>query len=131
MPPARRGPEALLCSRFAVLSYRPMSERRRNQHSDGGVATATRTERKLKQPKMYKVLLLNDDYTTMEFVVYVLQSIFQRPETEAVQIMLHVHRKGIGVAGVYPHEIAETRVAQVEALAREHEYPLRCRLEEA
>lgn len=108
-----------------------MSERRHNQDGDAGVATATRTERKLREPKMYKVLLLNDDYTTMEFVVYVLQCVFQRPETAAVQIMLHVHQHGIGVAGVYPHQIAETRVAQVEALAREHEYPLRCRLEEA
>jgi len=75
--------------------------------------------------------LLNDDYTTMEFVVYVLQSIFRLPEAEAVQIMLHVHKNGMGVAGVYPREIAEMRVAQVEGLARQHEYPLRCNLEEA
>lgn len=108
-----------------------MSERRQNQAGDAGVATATRTERKLKEPKMYKVLLLNDDYTTMEFVVYILQSVFQRTEVDAVQIMLHVHQNGIGVAGVYPYQIAETRVVQVEALAREHEFPLRCRLEEA
>jgi ATP-dependent Clp protease adaptor protein ClpS len=118
----RAGGGAILCG---------MSERRRNQEGNAGVATATRTERKLEQPKMYKVLLLNDDYTTMEFVVYVLQSVFQRPETEAVQIMLHVHQNGVGVAGVYPYQIAETRVAQVETLAHEHEYPLRCRLEEA
>jgi ATP-dependent Clp protease adaptor protein ClpS len=95
------------------------------------VVTSTRTERKLKTPRLYKVLLLNDDYTTMEFVVYVLQSIFRLPEAEAVQIMLHVHKNGMGVAGVYPRQIAETRVAQVEALARQHEYPLRCNLEEA
>ena len=108
-----------------------MSERRQGETDDVGVVTSTRTERKLKTPKLYKVLLLNDDYTTMEFVVYVLQSIFHLPESEAVQIMLHVHKNGMGVAGVYPHEIAETRVAQVEALAREHEYPLRCSMEEA
>ncbi len=108
-----------------------MSERREDQLGDLGVGTQTRTERKLKKPKQYKVLLLNDDYTTMEFVVYVLQSIFRRSETDAVQIMLHVHRNGSGVAGVYTYEVAETRVTQVEALAREYEYPLRCRMEEA
>ncbi|MFN8625610.1 MAG: ATP-dependent Clp protease adapter ClpS [Candidatus Binatia bacterium] len=108
-----------------------MGERREDLESDVGVATTTKVKRKLKEPQMYKVLLLNDDYTTMEFVVFVLQSIFQRPNAEAVQIMLHVHKTGMGVAGVYPHEIAETRVAQVEAAAREFEFPLRCRLEEA
>ncbi len=108
-----------------------MGERRHGQPEDVGVETVPRTERKLKTPKMYKVLLLNDDYTTMELVVYVLQSIFRLSETDAVQIMLHVHKNGMGVAGVYPREIAETRVAQVEALAREYEYPLRCSLDEA
>jgi ATP-dependent Clp protease adaptor protein ClpS len=95
------------------------------------VVTERRTERKLKKPKMYKVLLHNDDYTTMEFVVYVLQSIFHRSEADAVQIMLHVHRNGVGVAGVYTYEIAETRVVQVETLAKQNEFPLRCSLEEA
>jgi len=96
-----------------------------------GVATDTRTEKKLKKPAMFKVLLHNDDYTTMEFVVYVLQAIFHHEETKAVQIMLHVHKSGIGVAGVYTREIAETRVSQVEDLARENEFPLRCSIEEA
>jgi ATP-dependent Clp protease adaptor protein ClpS len=105
-----------------------MSDQRRD---DAGVVTDTRTERKLKRPKMYKVLLHNDDYTTMEFVVYILQNIFRRSETDAVQIMLHVHKNGIGVAGVYTYEVAETRVTQVEALARQHEFPLRCSVEEA
>jgi ATP-dependent Clp protease adaptor protein ClpS len=105
--------------------------RRPRTEDESGVATDTRTEKKLQKPKMYKVLLHNDDYTTMEFVVYVLQAIFHHDETQAVQIMLHVHKSGIGVAGVYTREIAETRVSQVEALAREHEYPLRCSLEEA
>jgi ATP-dependent Clp protease adaptor protein ClpS len=108
-----------------------MGERRQGESDDVEVVTSTRTERKLKTPRLYKVLLLNDDYTTMEFVVYVLQSIFRLPEAEAVQVMLHVHKNGTGVAGVYPRQIAETRVAQVEALARQHEYPLRCNLEEA
>jgi ATP-dependent Clp protease adaptor protein ClpS len=96
-----------------------------------GVVTQTRTERKLQKPRMYKVLLHNDDYTTMEFVVFVLQSVFHRSETDAVQIMLHVHKTGLGVAGVYTREVAESRIAQVDALARAHEHPLRCSMEEA
>ena len=107
-----------------------MSERR-PEDQEPGVVTKTRTERKLQKPKLYKVLLHNDDYTTMEFVVYVLMSVFHRSETDAVQIMLHVHRNGIGVAGVYTREVAEARVSQVEGLARQHEFPLRCSLEEA
>ena len=108
-----------------------MAEERPRGGADVGVATRTRTERKLKKPTLYKVLLHNDDYTTMEFVVFVLQHVFQRSETDAVQIMLHVHKNGIGVAGVYPYEFAETRVAQVDGLARQHEFPLRCTMEEA
>lgn len=108
-----------------------MGNAQRPRQANGETASETRTERKLAKPKLYKVLLHNDDYTTMEFVVYILQSVFHRSATEAVQIMLHVHRTGAGVAGVYPRDIAETRVAQVESLAREHEFPLRCSLEEA
>jgi ATP-dependent Clp protease adaptor protein ClpS len=107
-----------------------MSERR--TRDDGtGVAIDTRTERRVQKPKMFKVLLHNDDYTTMEFVVYVLQGVFHRSETDAMQIMLHVHKHGIGVAGVYTREVAESRIAQVESLARAHEFPLRCSMEEA
>jgi len=91
----------------------------------------TKTKKKLKKPPLYKVLLHNDDYTTMEFVVYVLQSVFQKPHTEATQIMLHVHRNGFGVAGVYTHEVAETKVSAVEFLARQHDCPLKCSMEEA
>ena len=91
----------------------------------------TETEKKLKRPPLYKVLLHNDDYTTKEFVVQILQYVFHREQTEAVQIMLHVHRKGIGVAGVYTYEIAETKVTLVESLARQHEYPLKCTMEAA
>ncbi len=106
-----------------------MSERENER--EVGVVTRTRTEKKLKTPKLYKVLLHNDDYTTMEFVVFVLKTIFNHSEPKATQIMLHVHRQGIGVAGLYPYEIAETRVAEVHALSRQHEFPLRCSLEEA
>jgi ATP-dependent Clp protease adaptor protein ClpS len=96
---------------------------------DHGVVTES--EKKLKPPAMYKVLLHNDDYTTMEFVVHVLESVFLRSRAVATEIMLHVHRNGIGVAGVYPYDVAETKIAVVEALAREHEFPLKCSLEEA
>ena len=99
----------------------------------GGSATKvrTKTEQKVEKPRLYKVLLHNDDYTTMEFVVFVLMSVFHHQETEATQIMLHVHKKGIGVAGVYTKEIAETRIGQVHDLAKEHDFPLRCSMEEA
>lgn len=96
---------------------------------EGDTAVATETEKKLKRPRLYKVLLHNDDYTTMEFVVYVLTTIYHHPEEKAVQIMLHVHQHGVGVAGVYSFEIAETKVQKTMELAREHEYPLRCTME--
>jgi ATP-dependent Clp protease adaptor protein ClpS len=108
-----------------------MSREREGRDDGPGVAVERRTKPKLKKPRMYKVLLHNDDYTTMEFVVFVLQGIFHHSEAEAMQIMLHVHKNGIGVAGVYTREIAETRIGQVEALARRHEYPLRCSMDEA
>ena len=98
---------------------------------DGGASTKTRTEQKTAKPRLYKVLLHNDDYTTMEFVVFVLMSVFHHEETTATQIMLHVHKKGVGVAGVYTKEIAETRIVRVHELAKEHEFPLRCSMEEA
>jgi ATP-dependent Clp protease adaptor protein ClpS len=91
----------------------------------------TETKKKLKKPPLYKVLLHNDDYTTKEFVVQILQYVFHKDATEAVQIMLHVHKKGIGVAGVYTYEVAETKVALVDSLAKQNEYPLKCTIEEA
>jgi ATP-dependent Clp protease adaptor protein ClpS len=89
------------------------------EQGDVKVAERTETKEKLARPRRYKVLLHNDDYTTMEFVVWVLQSVFNHDETMATQIMLHVHRTGMGVAGVYSRDVAETRVAQVDALARD------------
>src|SRR5256712_10027083 len=94
-------------------------------------AIITETEKKLKKPPLYKILLHNNDYTTKEFVVQILQYVFHKEHTTAVQIMLHVHKKGIGVAGVYTYEVAETKVALVESLARQNEYPLKCTMEEA
>lgn len=89
----------------------------------------TRTEKRVKEPSLYKVLLLNDDFTPMEFVVDLLIKFFQKPFEEATQIMLNVHEQGIGVCGVYPREIAETKVMQVHHHARNHNHPLRCRME--
>jgi ATP-dependent Clp protease adaptor protein ClpS len=85
---------------------------------------------KVEQPPLFKVLLHNDDYTTMDFVVWVLQSIFSMPEEQAIQIMLNVHVKGIGVAGIYTYEVAEMKVERTTALAREHEFPLLCTMEQ-
>jgi ATP-dependent Clp protease adaptor protein ClpS len=86
---------------------------------------------RLKRPAMYRVVLLNDDYTPMEFVVQILEMIFSMNRTAATRVMLEVHTKGRGIAGVYTYEIAETRVAQVNGYARQHQHPLLCTMEEA
>ncbi|MCX6558394.1 MAG: ATP-dependent Clp protease adapter ClpS [Candidatus Aminicenantes bacterium] len=88
-------------------------------------------ETEIREPKMYRVVLHNDHFTTMEFVVEILVKIFHKPAQEATQIMLDVHRRGSGNCGVYSLDIARTKVAQVHALARQHEFPLRCSYEEA
>ena len=103
-----------------------MSEHQRDLYRD----VVVETEKKLKRPSLFKVLLHNDDYTTKEFVVQILEYVFHKDNTEAVQIMLHVHRTGIGVAGVYTYEVAETKVKTVEGLARQYEFPLKCSIEE-
>ena len=92
-----------------------------------GALTLTRA--RTKKPSMYKVLMLNDDYTPMEFVVDVLQHIFQKNREEATQIMLHVHQKGVGICGVYTYEVAETKVTQTVDYARKNQHPLQCTLE--
>ena len=84
---------------------------------------------KTRKPTMYKVLMLNDDYTPMEFVVHVLERFFQKNREEATRIMLHVHRRGVGVCGVYTYEVAETKVTQVMDLARQNQHPLQCTIE--
>ena len=94
-----------------------------------GTGIVTKTRPKTKKPSLYKVLILNDDYTPMEFVVHVLERFFAKPREEAVQIMLHVHRHGVGICGVYTFEVAETKVAQVIELARRHQHPLQCTME--
>lgn len=91
--------------------------------------TATKTRPRAKRPSLYRVLLLNDDYTPMEFVVLVLQDVFNKSREEAMQIMLHVHHKGVGECGVYPFEVAETKVTRVMDTARKNQHPLQCVME--
>jgi ATP-dependent Clp protease adaptor protein ClpS len=91
--------------------------------------TITKTRPKTKRPSLYRVLLLNDDYTPMEFVVLVLQDVFNKSREEAMQIMLHVHQKGVGECGVYPYEVAETKVTRVMDTARKNQHPLQCVME--
>ncbi len=92
-------------------------------------ALRERSAQQTGEPPLYNVLLLNDDYTTMDFVVHILEKVFHKPPAEAVQVMLHVHKEGVGLAGVYTREIAETKVDAVHALAQENEFPLKCILE--
>ena len=105
-----------------------MADKNRNK-TDGQTGVITRTAPKTKKPSMYKVLLLNDDYTPMEFVVHVLERFFNKARDEATRIMLHVHQKGIGICGVYTFEVAETKVTQVMDFARQHHHPLQCTME--
>jgi ATP-dependent Clp protease adaptor protein ClpS len=104
-----------------------------NGTGQGGIVTERRTKEqtKTKRPALYKVILLNDDYTPMEFVVEILKTVFHKAHAEATRIMLYVHQNGMGVAGVYPYEVAETHVRTVEELARQNEYPLKCVMEKA
>ncbi len=104
-----------------------------DRHGDDGNCTGVvvQTKPKTKKPSMYKVLMLNDDYTPMEFVVHVLERFFGKSREEATSIMLHVHRRGVGVCGVFTFEVAETKVAQVMDFARRHQHPLQCIMEKA
>lgn len=107
-----------------------MSEDNNNQNDgDVGSSILTKTRAKTKKPSMYKVLMLNDDYTPMDFVVHILQKFFKKAEPEALQIMLQVHQQGTGICGVFSFEIAETKVNQVVEYARKYEHPLQCTLE--
>ncbi|MGB0087074.1 MAG: ATP-dependent Clp protease adapter ClpS [Rhodomicrobiaceae bacterium] len=105
---------------------------KKGNHSDDGDqrgGIVTKTEPKTKRPSLYKVLLLNDDYTPMDFVVYVLERFFNKAHDEANRIMMHVHQKGVGICGVYTYEVAETKVAQVMNFSRQHQHPLQCTME--
>jgi len=100
-----------------------------NHDDDGDTGLALKTRPKTKKPSMYKVLLLNDDYTPMEFVIFILENIFNKSHDDAISIMLHVHQKGVGVCGVFTHDVAETKSTQVMELAQKNEHPLQCTIE--
>lgn len=110
-----------------------MSDQNDDQNGDGqtGTGVVVRSKPKAKKPSMYKVIMLNDDYTPMEFVIMVLERFFNKSNEEATRIMLHVHQKGVGVCGVFTYEVAETKVTQVMDLAQQHQHPLQCTLEKA
>lgn len=106
-----------------------MSDKDHNNGKGSGTGVAVKTKPRTKKPSMYKVLLLNDDYTPMEFVVHILERFFGKSTEEANRIMLHVHRRGVGVCGIFTYEIAETKVNQVMEFSRRHQHPLQCTLE--
>jgi ATP-dependent Clp protease adaptor protein ClpS len=102
---------------------------RKRKNEDPGTAVITKTKPQTKRPSLYRVLLLNDDYTPMEFVVHVLERFFNKDREAATRIMLHVHHHGIGECGVFTYEVAETKVTQVMDFARKHQHPLQCVME--
>src|SRR5271157_519472 len=106
-----------------------MSDNGKRGEEGPGTGVVVKAKPKTKKPSMYKVLMLNDDYTPMEFVVHILERFFNKSRQEATRIMLHVHKRGVGVCGVYTYEVAETKVTQVMDFARQHQHPLQCTLE--
>jgi ATP-dependent Clp protease adaptor protein ClpS len=112
-----------------VAAAAPREPRRAGDTPGNGAAVITRTRTQTKRPNMYRVLLLNDDYTPMEFVIAILRSFFNKNPEEATEIMLHVHHNGVGECGVFTYEIAETKVAQVMDHARKNQHPLQCIME--
>ena len=139
---SRPGPASMPCtgesrlampSRILIVRDGPGDEGNGDHGADGDdlVGIATKTRARPKKPSMFKVLMLNDDYTPMEFVVMVLKRFFHMDLEQATRVMLHVHQKGVGVCGVYPYEIAETKVNQVMDFARQNQHPLQCTLEKA
>ncbi len=116
--------------RFQIEASHNQDDDRDFGHDDGlGIGIAPITQPRTKTPSMYRVLLLNDDFTPMDFVIRILQKFFAKNMTEATQVMLQVHQQGAGVAGVFTYEIAETKVYQVNQFAKQHQYPLKCTME--
>ena len=130
-------PKRLFWAEQKPISYERAASPARNIMSDNGkrgeegpgTGVVVKAKPKTKKPSMYKVLMLNDDYTPMEFVVHILERFFNKSRQEATRIMLHVHRRGVGICGVYTYEVAETKVTQVMDFARQHQHPLQCTLE--
>ena len=106
-----------------------MSDIEKRDDDDQSTGVVVKTKPKTRKPSMYKVLMLNDDYTPMEFVVHVLERFFSKNREEAHTLMMHVHRRGVGICGVFTYEVAETKVTQVMDFARQHQHPLQCTLE--
>jgi ATP-dependent Clp protease adaptor protein ClpS len=132
MPSSDPGPMPVLFWRHAPQHEPQMADDDRKKRQDSnapGTAVITKTRPQTKRPSMYRVLLLNDDYTPMEFVIVVLERFFQKGREEATHIMLHVHQHGVGECGIYTYEIAETKVTQVMDFARKHQHPLQCVME--
>ncbi len=96
---------------------------------DAGTGLAVKPKPKTRKPALYRVLMLNDDYTPMEFVIHILERFFRKNREEATKIMFHIHRRGVGLCGVFPHDVAETKVTQVMDFARKHQHPLQCTME--
>jgi ATP-dependent Clp protease adaptor protein ClpS len=127
------------CAVLPVSAAMPLRAAEDDSNDDGGkdaggqgqVGVATKTRAKPKKPSQYKVLMLNDDYTPMEFVVLVLKRFFSMDLEQATRVMLHVHQRGVGVCGIFTYEVAETKVNQVMDFARQNQHPLQCTLEKA
>jgi ATP-dependent Clp protease adaptor protein ClpS len=121
----------LVESAMTSLPARLADDDRKKRSDNGGAGTAiiTKTKPQTKRPSLYRVLLLNDDYTPMEFVVHILERFFNKDREAATQIMLHVHQHGIGECGIFTYEVAETKVTQVMDFARKHQHPLQCVME--
>jgi ATP-dependent Clp protease adaptor protein ClpS len=128
-PFVRANPRALDASLAAGAALRSSRAGAMSRKTEGDADVVVQEKVKAKKPSLYKVLLHNDDYTTMEFVVWLLTTVFHHDQQHAHQIMMHVHKKGVGVAGVYTREVAETKVQKTIQLARSHEFPLECTME--
>lgn len=118
-----------LCQPHPVLLQTRLSSDHDNDDKKPSDVTVLETKPKIKRPSLYKVIMLNDDFTPMEFVIHVLQLYFRKSQDEATQIMLHVHQRGVGVCGLYTYEVAETKASQVMDLARKNQHPLQLQLE--
>ena len=119
----------IIRERATLPARTEMSDNGKRGEEGPGTGVVVKTKPKTKKPSMYKVLMLNDDYTPMEFVVHILERFFNKNRQEATRIMMHVHRRGVGICGVYTYEVAETKVTQVMDFARQHQHPLQCTLE--